>query len=163
MTTPVSVLEFFERFPDDAACLEHLMCTRFGKYIDCPKCGRHGKFSRIKKIPAYQCAWCGHHIHPMAGTPFEKSRTPLQKWYYAMYLFTTPRRHVSAKELERQLSVTYKTAWRIGNEVRKYMGIVGSGNDFNGQTEADNETGSEEEETQTGFAGNGHSTTAFGT
>jgi transposase-like protein len=60
----------------------------------------------------------------MAGTPFERSRTPLQKWFYAMYLFTTTRNGVAAKELQRQLGVTYKTAWRIGHELRKYMGFV---------------------------------------
>lgn len=100
------------------------MATRYGEPVSCPKCGKTGKFARIKKLPAYSCPWCGHHIHPMAGTPFEKSRTPLQKWFYAMYLFTTTRNGVSAKELQRQLGVTYKTAWRIGHEIRKYMGFV---------------------------------------
>ena len=46
----------------------------------------------------------------------------LQKWFYAMYLFTTTRHGVPAKELQRQLSVTYKTAWRMGHEIRKHMG-----------------------------------------
>lgn len=124
MAKQFTVQDFFKRFPDDDACLEHLMQIRFGYELDCPKCKRRGKFSRIKKLPAFQCAWCGHHIHPMVGTPFEKSRTPLQKWFYAMYLFTTTRHGVSAKELQRQLSVTYKCAWRMAHEIRKYMGKV---------------------------------------
>ena len=81
MANNFTIQDFFKRFPDDTACLDHLMKLRFGEVIDCPKCGRNGKFSKIKKMPAYQCAWCGHHIHPMAGTPFERSRTPLQKWF----------------------------------------------------------------------------------
>jgi transposase-like protein len=119
-----TITDFFRRFPTDEACLDHLMKTRYGMEGECPKCSKHTNWSRIRKEPAYQCQWCGHHIHPMAGTPFAKTRTPLQKWYYAMYMFTTTRNGVSAKEIQRQLGVTYKTAWRIGHEIRKYMGWV---------------------------------------
>lgn len=113
------------------------MKVRYGMKMDCPKCGKHGNFSRIKKLPAFQCAWCGHHIHPMAGTPFERSTTPLQKWFYAMYLFTTSRNGVAAKELQRQLSVTYKTAWRMGHEIRKYLGKVDGDSGLSGHVEID--------------------------
>lgn len=124
MTKPATIHDFFKRFPTEDACLDHLMKVRYGDTITCPKCGKTGKFARLRKIPAYSCPWCAHHIHPMQGTPFERSRTPLTKWFYAMYLFTTTRNGVSAKELQRQLGVTYKTAWRMGHEIRKYMGWV---------------------------------------
>ena len=124
MTKTFTVQDFFKRFPDDAACLDHLMKLRYGETLDCPKCGKHGHFTRIHKMPAYACPWCGNHIHPMAGTPFERSHTALQSWFYAMYLFTTTRHGVPAKELQRQLGVTYKTAWRMGHEIRKYMAEV---------------------------------------
>ena len=80
---------------------------------------------------------CGHHIHPMAGTPFERSRTPLQKWFYAMYLFTTSRHGVPAKELQRQLGVTYKCAWRMGHEIRKYMSDTDGNDGLSGHVEID--------------------------
>lgn len=137
MAQRFTIQDFFKRFPDDDACLDHLMKLRFGESLDCPKCGKHGKFSKIKKMPAFQCAWCGHHIHPMVGTPFEKSRTSLQKWFYAMYLFTVTRSGVSAKELQRQLGVTYKTAWRIGHEIRKYMGEIDGDSGLSGHVEID--------------------------
>ena len=124
MAKTLSVQQFFKRFPDDGTCLDYLMQSGFGETLDCPKCGKHGKFHRIKRHPAYECAWCGYEIYPMVGTPFERSRTSLQKWFYAMYLFTTTRHGVPAKELQRQLSVTYKTAWRMGHEIRKHMGKV---------------------------------------
>ena len=73
----------------------------------------------------------------MAGTPFERSRTPLQKWFYAMYLFTTSRHGVPAKELQRQLGVTYKTAWRMGHEIRKYMARVDGDDGLSGHVEID--------------------------
>jgi len=123
MAKAFTINDFFNRFPDDEACLTHLFETRFGADYRCPKCGEAGNWHRLAKMPAYTCN-CGHHVHPMAGTPFENTRTPLQKWFYAMYLFTTTRNGVAAKELQRQLGVTYKTAWRIGHELRKYMGFV---------------------------------------
>jgi hypothetical protein len=61
-----------------------LMKVRFGEFQKCQKCGKEGRFARLAKVPAYSCPWCGHHIHPMVGTPFAKSSTPLQKWFYAI-------------------------------------------------------------------------------
>jgi transposase-like protein len=133
----MTIKEFFEKFPTDDACLAHLMKVRYGESLDCPRCKRTGKFYRIRKIPAYECQWCGHHLHPMAGTPFQDSHTPLQKWFYAMYLFTTSRHGVPAKELQRQLGLTYKTAWRMAHEIRKYMGQVDGDNGLSGHVEAD--------------------------
>lgn len=124
MSKPMTITEFFQRFPDDDTCLDHLMKVRYGMEGECPKCHKQTRWSRIRKEPAYQCQWCGHHIHPMAGTPFARTRTPLQKWFYAMFLFTTTRNGVSAKEIQRQLGVTYKCAWRMAHEIRKYMGWV---------------------------------------
>jgi transposase-like protein/ribosomal protein L37AE/L43A len=137
MTKPISILQFFEQFPDDNTCLEHLMNTRYGNPLDCPNCGKNGRFHRRKNRPLYACQWCSHQISPMAGTPFEASHTPLVKWFYAMYLFTTSRHGVPAKELQRQLSVTYKTAWRMGHEIRKYMAEVDGDGGLSGHVEVD--------------------------
>ena len=137
MAKTFTVLDFYKRFPSDDACLDHLMKLRHGNTTVCPKCNRNAKFYKLSKEPAYSCEWCGHHIHPMVGTPFERSRTPLQKWFYAMYLFTTTRHGVPAKELQRQLSVTYKTAWRMGHEIRKYMAQVDGDTPLSGHIEAD--------------------------
>src|SRR5271170_3298769 len=132
-----TIKDFYERFPDDGACLDHLMAVRFGETIGCPKCGKEGRFSRLKKTPAYACAWCGHHIHPMLGTPFARTHVPLQKWFYAMYLFTTTRHGVPAKELQRQLGVSYPTAFRMGHEIRKYLGLVDGDDNLSGHVEID--------------------------
>ncbi len=123
MAKAMNIQDFFKQFPDDDACLDHLFHTRYGESPACERCGVIGDFKRLSNMPAYTCN-CGHHIHPMAGTPFERSRTPLQKWYYAMFLFTTTRNGVSAKEIQRQLGVTYKCAWRIAYKIREYMGWV---------------------------------------
>ena len=136
MAITFSVQDFFRRFPDDDACLEHLFRVKFGDEPACPKCGEVGVLHRLRKVPAYTCN-CGHHIHPMTGTPFEHSRTSLQKWFYAMYLFTTSRHGVPAKELQRQLSVTYNTAWRMGHEIRKHMAQVDGDPPLTGHVEID--------------------------
>ena len=137
MAKAPTVQDFFKRFPDDDTCLDHLMTVRYGRALDCPSCGVHGKFHRLHKRPVYSCQWCGHQISPMEGTPFERSHTPLQKWFYAMYLFTTSRHGVPAKELQRQLGVTYKTAWRMGHEIRKYMSVVDGDDGLSGHIEVD--------------------------
>src|SRR3990170_8333210 len=123
MAKSLTFSQFLAMFPDDDACLAHLFETRYGKEPVCPKCGQIGTFHKLKKLPAYTCN-CGHHIHPMAGTPFERSRTSLKTWFYVMFLFCATRNGLSAKEIQRQIGVTYKTAWRMGHEIRKYMGWV---------------------------------------
>ena len=124
MAKAFTIQDFWKRFPDDDACLDHLLRMRYGESSDCPKCGKHTKWHRLRKEPAYECQWCGHHVHPMVGTPFERTRTPLQMWFFVIFLFCTTRNGVSAKEIQRQCGVTYKTAWRMGHEIRKYMGWV---------------------------------------
>lgn len=136
MSKPMPITEFMSLFPNDDACLEHLFKARFGADHECSRCGESGKWKKLTKAPAYTCQ-CGNHVHPMVGTPFHKSHTPLQKWFYAMYLFTTTRHGVPAKELQRQLSVNYKTAWRMGHEIRKYLGVVDGDRPLSGHVEID--------------------------
>lgn len=119
-----SVREFFARFPNEEACLDHIMQVRYGgTRFDCPGCGVvDATFHRLSNRRAYSCASCGHHVYPTAGTILQDTRTPLVSWFYAMYLFTTTRHGVSGKELQRQLGVTYKTAYRIGQQIRTLAG-----------------------------------------
>jgi transposase len=121
---PQTIAAFFRQFPDDEACLQHLFNIRFGQDFSCPRCERPSKWFRIKAERAYSCQWCGHHLHPTVGTPFQQSRTPLQMWFYAIFLFTTTRNGVAAKELERQLGVTYKCAHRMAGKIREHMADV---------------------------------------
>lgn len=132
-----SVRDFFNRFPSDDACLEHVMEVRYGERHECGKCGKDSSFHRIADRPAYACASCGHHVHPLAGTIFQDTRTPLQLWFYAIYLFVTIRHGVSGKELQRSLGMTYKTAWRIGTKIRELMSKANGFEMLKGHIEAD--------------------------
>lgn len=124
MAKTYSFYQFQQDYPDDNACLEKIMELRYGKNPVCEECKRETKYHRITKRRAYACQFCGAHVYPCVGTPFEKSSTPLHKWFYAMFLFSASRHGVSGKELERQLGVTYKTAWRMGQEIRKLMSTL---------------------------------------
>ena len=134
-----SVREFFKRFPDEDACLEHIMAVRFGgTRFDCPKCGTVGAtFHKLAERRTYVCSACGFHVNPTANTILHDTRTPLVSWFYAMYLFCTTRHGVSGKELQRQLGVTYKTAYRIGMQIRELTGKVGMDGLLRGHVEID--------------------------
>ncbi|MFZ3106732.1 MAG: IS1595 family transposase, partial [Candidatus Hydromicrobium sp.] len=70
---------------------------------------------------SYACDFCGNHVYPMAGTILEKSTTSLKDWFYAIFLMANTRCGISAKQLERELGVTYKTAWRMFKQIRLMM------------------------------------------
>lgn len=138
-----SLIEFMREFPDDSACLDALWRERYapdGHHAQCPKCDRERKFHRTKTRASYTCDSCGLHIHPMAGTIFEKSTTSLQLWFYAMYLMASTRAGISAKQLERELGVTYKTAHRMMKKIRTELMMDDDDEPLSGDVEVD-ETG----------------------
>lgn len=127
MSTKAPTLRLFQdRFPTEEVCLDHLFQVRYGHDFNCPGCDRPARFTRIVKRRAYQCQWCAHQVYPTAGTPFDRTRTPLRDWFFVMFQFCASRNGVAAKEVERQLGVTYKTAWRMCHMIREYMGSLDS-------------------------------------
>jgi transposase len=131
-TKAPTLRQFLDQFPTEEICLDHLMRTRFGIEHECASCGREAKFHRVAKRRSYACHWCGYQVYPCAGTPFDRTRTPLRDWFHVMFLFTTTRNGVAAKEVERQLGVTYKTAWRMCHQIREYMGSLDSDDPLGG-------------------------------
>src|SRR5205809_3804235 len=123
-----SLFEFMADFPDDAACLTWLWRTRYspdGEHAACPKCGVERKLRRYateQQRQSWTCTTCGHHLHPTAETIFEGSSVSLHLWFYGIYLMTSTRCGISAKQLERELGVTYKTAWRMFHLIRSLLG-----------------------------------------
>ena len=113
---------FNETFPNDDVCLQFMFDKRFGDMIVCPKCAVvEPSYYRVRGRKCYECKDCGNQIHPLANSIFHKSETPLKSWFYAIYLFSASKNGVSAKELERHLGVTYKTAWRMCKLIRSLM------------------------------------------
>ncbi len=125
-TIPASLrytfLQFEKEFPSDDACLEQIKEQRFpGGVTVCHKCEKPRKHYRVTGRTAYACESCGNHIYPLAGTIFEKSTTKLRIWFHAMYLMGSTRCGISAKQIQRETGVTYKTAWRMFHQIRKLM------------------------------------------
>lgn len=115
-------MDFNAQFPDNDSCLEHLKEQRFPNGVaHCEKCSKERKHHRVTGRPAYACDYCGSMISPMAGTIFEKSTTQLRLWYYAMYLMASTRCGISAKQIQRETGVTYKTAWRMFKQIRSLL------------------------------------------
>jgi transposase len=131
-----TIRDFRSQFPDDDTCLEYLFLARFGnKSTYCQKCRKTATFNRVRGRKTYACSWCGAHVSPTAGTIFHKSETPLTLWFHAIFLMSLSKNGVSAKEIQRQVGVGYKTAFRMMHQIRKLM--EQDSNSFTGITEAD--------------------------
>jgi transposase-like protein len=117
-----TINDFNAQFPDDDACLEWLKERRYpGGIAFCESCQQNRKHYRITGRPVYSCDHCGTQISPMAGTIFEHTSTSLQLWFYAMYLMASTRCGISAKQIQRETGVTYKTAWRMFRQIRSLL------------------------------------------
>lgn len=109
--------ELQSEFPNDEACLEYLFDT-----LHTRECSCGGRYTRLQARKQFQCSKCRFQIAPMAGTIFEKSSTPLTLWFHAVFIFSNAKSGISAKEMERQLNVTYKCAYRILKLIRESLG-----------------------------------------
>lgn len=116
-----SIRDFERDFPTDEACLEWLRDYLYPDGIFCKRCDAVTKHHRVKSRPSYSCDRCGRHEHPTAGTIFHGSRTPLRLWFRAIFLMAQTRCGISAKAIERDLGVTYKTAWRMFHQIRALL------------------------------------------
>ncbi len=117
-----TINQFEKDFPDDDACLDRIMEQRFpGRVVFCLKCKAERKHYRIAGRKVYGCDHCGTQIAPLAGTIFEKSSTPLRLWFHAMFQMGSTKCGISAKQIQRETGVTYKTAWRMFKQIRSLM------------------------------------------
>lgn len=132
-----SRMEFERQFPDDAACLDWLAKKLYPNGICCPRCKAITKHHRESTRPSYACQNCGHHEHPMKGTIFEDSATSLKLWFLAIFIMSATRCGISAKQLEREIGVTYKCAWRMFNRIRSLLDEDGDGFTLSGNVELD--------------------------
>jgi transposase-like protein len=106
-------------FPKDEACLEYIKELRWPNGVaKCQKCGIERKHHRVTGRTAYACDHCGNHAYPLMGTVFAKSTTSLKTWFYVMALMASTKAGVSARTIQRETGVTYKTAWRLCRQVR---------------------------------------------
>lgn len=116
-----TIKDFEKQFPTDDTCLDFLKDIQWPKGVFCDNCGKITPHYRISNRKSYCCEFCGHTISPTAGTIFHKSDTPLKSWFHAIFLMSSTKTGISAKQLQRELGVTYKTAWRMFTQILKLM------------------------------------------
>jgi transposase-like protein len=127
LDTVYTASDLFRDFPDDDVCLEYIKEQIWPKGLAlCPKCGVQRKHYRVTGRKAYACNHCGHHIYPLAGTIFSKSTTPLRTWFYIVYLVLSTGGMVSARQIQRETGVTYKTAWRSRAQIFALLSMDGA-------------------------------------
>jgi transposase-like protein len=106
-------------FSTEDACLEFIKETRWPKGIaPCAKCGVPRKHHRVIGRKAYACDRCGTHLYPLRDTAFGRSSTSLLKWFHAAGLLISAEPRITAKRIQRETGVTYKTAWRMLHRLR---------------------------------------------
>lgn len=119
------------RFHDDDAAREHLESIRWPNGAVCPHCGgadRQSKLEGTSHRPGlYFCGHCRQQYTVTVGTVFERSKVALHKWVFANHLMCASKKGVSAKQLERMLGVTYKTAWFMAHRIREAMNVAPAG------------------------------------
>lgn len=116
----MNIIELQKRFSTQHKCEQFLRQMRWPSGVACPKCGTVRPYW-ISTRKIWRCKACAYEFSVTTGTIFHRSRTPLQKWYIAVWMMVNAKKGVSAKDLERTLDVTYKTAWRMAMQIRKAM------------------------------------------
>jgi transposase-like protein len=134
----MTFFEFNKRFPSEKSVIDYFIKIRYRNALTCPKCGAKTKVYRWKgRAKVVHCKRCNNQFSVFAGTIFEGSSTDMRKWFYAIHLFLNAKKGVSACQLQRELGVTYKTAWRILMRIRTAMGNERNKKLFKGIVEID--------------------------
>ncbi len=130
-------LEFNKIFPSEAKVIDRFIGIRYGNKVKCNHCGSEKVYQRKKTNKVFDCNDCGNTFSIFKGTIFEKTSTDLRKWMYAIHLFLNSKKGISGCQLQREIKVTYKTAWRILRLIREAMGNVKHGKTFEAMVEID--------------------------
>src|SRR5580700_9305012 len=116
-----SLAEFQKSFPDEESCAAFLFKQRWPDGFVCPGCGKRRVVGLKSRPRLHECLDCGWQTSVTAGTTMHRSKLPLTTWFCAAHLMTTHSNGMSARQLEDQLGVTYKTAWLLTQKLRRSM------------------------------------------
>jgi predicted DNA-binding transcriptional regulator YafY len=104
--------------PEDDSCLDWLKNQLYPDGIMCRKCGRVTGHHKLSRRPCYACDVCGNQVYPTSGTIFHKSTTPLKTWFKVINRISNANSQITAKDVQREHGMTYKTAWRMTHKIR---------------------------------------------
>lgn len=113
--------EFIKKFPTEEAIIGYFTRIRYPQGVKCNHCGSDKVYHRTKEPKVYDCNNCRNSFSVFKDTVFEKTSTDLQKWFFAIHMILNAKKGISAKQLQREIGVTYKTAWRMLKQIRQAM------------------------------------------
>lgn len=122
MEASIDLVKLIERFGSEERCRGYLEELRWPDGPECPRCEEPTTVSKISARNQFECDKCRYQFSVTAGTLFHDSHLPLWKWFLAVYLMCESKKGISAKQLQRMLKVSYKTAWYLSHRVRDAMG-----------------------------------------
>lgn len=117
----VNLVQLCEQYQSEDKCRAYLEELRWPDGVVCPRC-EGTTISRIRKRNQFDCDSCRYQFSVTAGTLFHDSHLKLFKWFLAIYLMVESKKSISAKQLQRMLKVSYKTAWYLQHRIRDAMG-----------------------------------------
>ncbi len=133
----ISTFQLFARFPDNESARVYLEARLWPAGVTCPDCGGMDRIT-TRKDGFYRCNACGDFDFTIrTNTIFERSKVPLNKWLYAMYLVVTARKGISSMQLAKEIGVTQKTAWFIIGRLREACSAPDSIDKLKGVIEID--------------------------
>ena len=117
----MSLLDFQKLFPNEKSCVDYLIRMRWPEKITCPVCAKE-KLDYIQTRRVLECRSCRKQTYLTAGTAFDKTRLPLHKWFWAIFLMSTPKKGISMLYLQKQLGIkSYRAVWLMGHKIRQAM------------------------------------------
>lgn len=117
-------LEFFQfqsKFSTELRCYKFLLKQRWPDGFVCPRC-KNDRYSFHSTRKLFQCKNCKYQVSVTAGTILHKTRTPLRKWFWMIFLITRHKTGCSIRHLQKMLEIKcYKTAWTMAHKIHKAM------------------------------------------
>ena len=133
----ISTFQLFATFPDNESARVYLESRLWPTGTICPDCHSGERVTVRKRGGFYHCNACNFDFTVRTGTVFERSKVPLHKWVYAMYLVVTARKGISSMQLAKEIGVTQKTAWFILGRLREACSAPGNIDKLRGIVEID--------------------------
>lgn len=114
------ILDFFGRFPNEDACLDHVANIKWGPDTPCTQCGNVGGWRKIRGTKKW---WhpCRKQFSPLKDTIFYRSNLSLLAWFYAIFLFSNSSVGMRMSFIRKQLGLGQKSAFRVCGMIRVHM------------------------------------------
>ena len=118
----IGTFQLFEMFPDEETARKYLEDRLWPLGAICPQC-KSGTRVTVRPNGFYRCNGCKKFTFSIrTGTIFGRSKIPLHKWVYAMYLLVTSRKGIGSMQLAKEIGVTQKSTWFMLQRLREACG-----------------------------------------